>query len=55
MLAELEDRPSQFIGPESDGRCDLDFTVAERSGDLVLLLRMLPLRWLDIANVPGFR
>lgn len=48
VLAELEDRPSQFIGPESDGRCDLDLIVAERSGDFCLLLRILALRWLDI-------
>lgn len=24
LLAELEDRPNQFMGPDSDGLCDLD-------------------------------
>lgn len=51
MLAELEDLPSQFIGPDSDGLCDLDGIFlrdeddVERSWDESgFEIRVLPLR-----------
>ena len=55
LLAELEDLPNQFIGPERDGRCDLDGIFlrdeVEDEGDLSFSgdengfeLRVFPLR-----------
>lgn len=48
VLDELDERPSQFMGPESDGLCDLDifFTEEDDSERLScgLEMRVLPLR-----------